>query len=153
MKSSYKLLGLFWDRRPMPKDCPDFRPHRKLLNYSYPYEFFDRKRYERKINFSELLDVSSEEAIRKIIDEVKSCDMVAVRIDVEYHFFCSVFVKFIAKRALQIYKFLVDNLKETHVCIMAGTRFGKVVIEAINDFGLRDVVHYRCKPLLVPGGA
>ena len=56
MKSTYKLLGVFWDRKEIVETNFDvIRKCRDILDYRYVRELFDVNNYVRKIKVSELL--------------------------------------------------------------------------------------------------
>ena len=55
MKSTYKLLGVFWDRKEIVETKFTIeRKYRSILDYRYARELFDQKCYVRKIQISEL---------------------------------------------------------------------------------------------------
>ena len=82
MKSTYKLLGVEWAHHPLPRYLPIFVDDRIIEHYSTERNLFDLEKYERRIDISEVFSGNSLLPYN-ILNEVKNCDSVYVRIDYE----------------------------------------------------------------------
>ena len=82
MKSTYKLLGVFWDREEIVETNFDvIRKCRDILDYRYVRELFDVNNYVRKIKVSELLKANLENDVKVIINQLRHCDKIVGVID------------------------------------------------------------------------
>ena len=118
MKSTYKLLGMFWDR----KEIVDtkFAVVRKcwnILDYRYVQELFDVGGYVRKIKMSELLKANFENEVKTIINQLRYCDKVVGVIDYFPRVNNGVLRKFARKRILQVLNYLRKELPNAKICV------------------------------------
>ncbi len=111
MKSTYKLLGKFWDRRPElkaglemlrgPIDCPD---------YKQSYDLFDVKKYVRSVKISEFLRLDDGKRVDSVLEKVKHCDMVVVKLDFSFENDNKIVQNFLSKRVSQCLKYMQEYL-------------------------------------------
>ena len=67
MKSTYKLLGVLWDHRDLPRKLPDFSQPFPVSNYHEEYNLFDIEVYMRRISVSEMMQIEKPEEIADIV--------------------------------------------------------------------------------------
>ncbi|MBQ9954936.1 MAG: hypothetical protein IJO87_05845 [Eggerthellaceae bacterium] len=121
MKSTYKLIGAFWDRRetseiatlpitPYDPCYPDVSTEKCL---------FDLLEYKRSIKLTMLLALEREEDLAEIALRLKDCNKVAICLDYIPLSHGTVHVSFYRLRVAQAIKALMKALPaETHICIM-----------------------------------
>ncbi len=110
MKSTYKLLGLEWDHAPLPQECPAFEAEKKVQNWNVDRNLFDLQIHERQLLISELLSAEKKEAVRYIVEHVKDCDAVFIKLDYEPASDAEAVTKFYVLRLLQIFEFVRTEL-------------------------------------------
>ena len=110
MKSTYKLLGVFWDGRKVVKtNFKVCKPRNEILDYHYPYELFDVNCYARKITITELLKVNEEKEAFEIVDKLKQCNKIYAIIDCIPNVRNPILLRFVRKRILQVLNYLQES--------------------------------------------
>ena len=118
MKSTYKLLGVFWDRKEIVETKFTIeRKYRSILDYLYARELFDQKCYVRKIQISELLKANLEKEVQAIVKQLQHCDKIVGVIDYFPRVKNVVLQRFIRKRILQVLNYLREKLPNTKICV------------------------------------
>ena len=118
MKSTYKLLGVFWDRKEVVdagfavvKDCQN------ILDFRYVRELFDVDGYVRKIKISEFLRANAENDVYAIIRQMRHCDKIVGVIDCYPRVKNVVLRRFVRKRILQVLNYLQKELPNAKICV------------------------------------
>lgn len=118
MKSTYKLLGVFWDRREVTdtrfsvvKDCQN------IFDYRYVRELFDVDGYVRKIKISEFLRANAENEVDSIVRQMRHCDKIVGIIDCFPRVKNVVLRRFVRKRILQVLNYLRKVLPKAQICV------------------------------------
>lgn len=116
MKSTYKLLGVFWDRKEIidtrftvVRKCQD------ILDYRYVRELFDVGGYVRKIKISELLKANLENEVKAIANQLLHCDKIIGVIDYFPRVKNVVLQRFVRKRILQVLNYLRKELPNAKI--------------------------------------
>ena len=118
MKSMYKLLGVFWDRKEIVyTKFVVVRKYRNILDYHYVRELFDVGGYVRKIKISELLKANFENEVKAIINQLRHCDKIVGVIDYFPRVKNSVLRRFARKRILQVLNYLWKELPNAKICV------------------------------------
>lgn len=118
MKSTYKLLGVFWDRKEIVyTKFVVVRKYRNILDYRYVRELFDVGGYVRKIKISELLKANFENEVKAIINQLRHCDKIVGVIDYFPRVKNSVLRRFARKRILQVLNYLWKELPNAKICV------------------------------------
>lgn len=118
MKSTYKLLGVFWDRKEIVyTKFVVVRKYRNVLDYRYVRELFDVGGYVRKIKISELLKANFENEVKAIINQLRHCDKIVGVIDYFPRVKNSVLRRFARKRILQVLNYLWKELPNAKICV------------------------------------
>ena len=118
MKSTYKLLGVFWDRKEIVETNFDvIRKCRDILDYRYVRELFDVNNYVRKIKVSELLKANLENDVKVIINQLRHCDKIVGVIDYFPRVKNAVLRRFVRKRILQVLNYLRKELPNAKICV------------------------------------
>jgi len=82
LKTTYKLLGVFWDGRPsLSFSLPEFKEVILPRNYSCKYDLFDTTEYIRSIRVSDLLSIESFKKIQFIIKQLFFCEKIVILFD------------------------------------------------------------------------
>ena len=118
MKSTYKLLGVFWDRKEIVETNFDvIRECRDILDYRYVRELFDVNNYVRKIKVSELLKANLENDVKVIINQLRHCDKIVGVIDYFPRVKNAVLRRLARKRILQVLNYLRKELPNAKICV------------------------------------
>jgi len=118
MKSTYKLLGVFWDRKEIVyTKFVVVRKYRNILDYRYVRELFDVGGYVRKIKISELLKANFENEVKAIINQLRHCDKIVGVIDYFPRVKNFVLRRFARKRILQVLNYLWKELPNAKICV------------------------------------
>lgn len=123
MNSTYKLLGVEWDHRPLPQNCPTFTENKPIEPYSTDRNLFDLFKYERRVDISEILS-SKADKLKTIIDTVKECDSIYINIDYEPYSQSIDVRSYYYLRVLQAIAYFENNLDDKTVFVM-GTESAK----------------------------
>ena len=118
MKSTYKLFGVFWDRKEIiDTKFAVVRKCRSILDYRYVRELFDVDGYVRKIKISELLKANFENEVKAIVKQLRYCDKIVGVIDYFPRVNNGVLRKFARKRILQVLNYLRKELPNAKICV------------------------------------
>ena len=107
--TTYKLLGVFWDRKPEFQGEIKYCQRDDILDYRYKRELFDNNDFFRKVDLSELLNVENGEILAKIKAQTQNCDKVFVKKDVVLRSGNPVLERFLEKRNRQAVQGLMDE--------------------------------------------
>lgn len=119
MKSTYKLLGIHWDRLPLPKDPPRFYCcNTKVRRFDEEYDLLDWKYYVRKIPFSELLETKDMQMVDSILLKVNTCDAIVVEVDYFPLKTNPIVCNFLVRRLLQMYGVIMNHCCGPELYIM-----------------------------------
>lgn len=119
MKSTYKLIGVYWDHTPLPKNEVTLVAYDPTyLTAGSPLCLFDLLEKKRRIDITELLAVDSDLQFQTMVDSFSGCDKVAVVLDYQPSCRGSVLHGFYALRVLQAYGKLAYSLSNTRVTLM-----------------------------------
>ena len=123
MKRTYKLLGLEWDHAPLPQECPAFSTEKEVQNWNVDRDLFDLQIYERQLLISELMSAEKKNMVRHMLEYVKDCDSVFIKLDYEPASEAEAVIKFYVLRLLQIFEFVRTELPiQTQVIIIGSTK-------------------------------
>ena len=118
MKSTYKLLGMFWDRKEIvDANFAVIKKCRNILDYRYVRELFDIGGYVRKIKISELLKANLENEVTAIIKQLRYCDIIVGVIDYFPRVKNAVLRRFVRKRILQVLNYLRMELPNAKIYV------------------------------------
>lgn len=82
MKSTYQLIGLFWDGKPKAEDVGSILPYdQSYLPLSHPLCLFDCVEKKRRVYATELFGVDTQADFDALVEELKGYDSVAAIID------------------------------------------------------------------------
>lgn len=119
MKSTYKLIGVFWDGRPEMTSGIAIRPYDPFyLALSSQPCLFDIVERKRRVELSRLLEIGSTEEAEMLIEEFAECTSVAVVLDYLPKAKSSVHRKFFEHRLLQVLGSLSELLPEAEIVLM-----------------------------------
>ncbi len=118
MKSTYKLLGVLWDRKEIvDTKFAVVRKYRDILDYRYVRELFDVGGCVRKISISELLKTNVENEVKVIVKQLQYCDKIVGIIDYFPRVKNVVLRRFVRKRILQVLNYLRKELPNAKICV------------------------------------
>lgn len=119
MKSTYKLIGLFWDGKPEANYSKDALPYDSsyLALGSQPC-LFDLLEKKRKVNLSELFSINTSNDFDAMVNKLKDCGSVALIIDYLPTASSAIHRKFALHRTLQVFGALQNALPESKVIMM-----------------------------------
>lgn len=118
MKSTYKLLGVFWDRKEIvDTNFTVVRKCRDILDYRYIRELFDVDSCVRKIKISELLKANFESEAKALVKQLRHCNKIVGVIDYFPRIKNVVLRSFVRKRILQILNYLRKELPNAKICV------------------------------------
>lgn len=120
MKSTYRLLSIYLDRKPIPVDPPVIGDLSKLdpvQNISEEYNLFDLQVYQRKIDGSILLSSDDYSFVTNIMDQHPWCGRIYIVLD--YTTKATVAVTLYVKRILQVVRMLQDRYPQKQFMIVA----------------------------------
>lgn len=119
MKTSYKLIGLFWDHRPeseSPLDTVPFDP--LFLESGHPYCLFDSDAKRRRIPLTRLLALKSQQEAAELTNALIDCASIAVIRDFEPMTQGMVPQSFYRHRLSQAMRLLEDALPGVSIVLM-----------------------------------
>jgi len=123
MKSTYKLLGVFWDQRPIPEEFPELVDCEEIQDYREEYNLFDLAGYRREVKLTELLSIENVEKLNSIIKLLRKCDKAYLHIDYIPRCELPVVCNFFVRRTMQIYRYIKESVQpEIEVFVMADDR-------------------------------
>lgn len=123
MKSTYKLIGAFWDHREAlgsPLALAEYDP--TYLAAGSALCLFDFLEVKRSVTLSELMSADGEADVEGIFEGLRGADKVAVVVDIAPRSTGEVQRRFFRKRALQTLRMLVNELPESEVILMLPNR-------------------------------
>ena len=110
MKSSYKLIGVQWDRLPVPKTLPQIEfLNDNVPEYTEEFTLLDSKCFRRRIKITDFLKAESLDDVEDILFVVKNCDEVLIEIDYFPRVNESAVVSFYTKRVLQMIQYILNK--------------------------------------------
>ena len=119
MKSTYKLLGLFWDGLPAADDDEPVAEYSPLIEpIESPRNLFDARGYRRTVSMSELLSAPETSALPGLVERVRECDEVYLLLDGVPRFSGAIPRMLYRLRSLQALAFLRREAPTTHVSLM-----------------------------------
>ena len=119
MKKSYKLLGLFWDRKPEASAVYELDAYDPdYLAITEQPSLFDLVEKKRRITLTELLNVNTHQAFETIIEKLKGCNSVAIVNDCHPRSRSRIHRDFFLHRLLQVIEALSSKLPESKVMLM-----------------------------------
>jgi hypothetical protein len=119
MKSSYKLIGAYWDHAPLPQEKIFLIPFDPTyLPASSPLCLFDLIEKKRRIGITELLTVESDAQLAAMSDGLSDCVEVAVLLDYQPSAPGNVPRRFYRRRVLQAYARLLSTLPGSKLVFM-----------------------------------
>lgn len=117
MKTTYKLLGVFWDKK---EDICYFNfvcsSIQNIRDYKEPFDLFDNNKYVRKILFSELFNISENFKKERILEVVGYCSKIFIENDCRIASNNKILKQFIFKRYCQIVCELQKSLGRKIFC-------------------------------------
>lgn len=114
MKSTYKLLGVFWDKRKMLEESlPEYTDKNFLFDYRVPLNLFDFKECVRSIRMTELLKSDDETILLEIVGNLNNCDKVVFLKDYDSKSMNPVIQKILEKRCSQIMNWVCEQLSQS----------------------------------------
>ncbi len=118
MKSTYKLIGAYWDHVPLPAKEASLSYDSTYLPADSPLCLFDLIEKKRRIGISELLAADSDTRFSAIVDDFDGCDAVAILLDYQPSCGGSILRRFYHLRALQAYGKLASALPDSDLVFM-----------------------------------
>jgi len=114
MKSTYKLLGVFWDGCPVEnKLATRSRMPKAIRDCNYIQDLFDIDGYERKISIQLFFDVESQDDFSKILSQIRYCTKIYIDCRNLPKAKSSVIMQFETKRIFQIAYVLKAEITNT----------------------------------------
>ena len=121
MKSTYKLIGAFWDGLPTSGDTETAEIYDSdILVDTEPENLFDQECFRRSVPLSELFGASQEAEIGAIVARISRCDEVFLVIDCQPRTSGLVPNQLHRKRTLQMLGYLRACLPRARVQLMQG---------------------------------
>ncbi len=120
MKSTYKLIGLYWDGKAEAERLEDLLPFDpSYLDSSAPLCLFDFVAKKRNVYLSVLLGANNQEEFDSVAKGLEGCDYIAVVVD-----YCPVFAsivhrRFYEHRALQVLGQVHKAVPKANLVMMA----------------------------------
>lgn len=123
MKSTYKLIGAFWDHRETlgsPLTLVEYDP--TYLAAGSALCLFDFLEMKRSVMLSELMSADGVTDVEGVLEGLREADKVAVVVDIAPRSTGEVQSRFFRKRALQALRMVVDELLESEIILMLPNR-------------------------------
>ena len=125
MKSTYKLLGTFWDGRDvLEHPIAEYRGVEAIRDYKEEYDLFDTQEYVRSVKVSEILRQDAGEKILFILERIRHCSKIVLVLDCCIQNRNPVIRKFLSKRISQCLRYIQDCLVDESVEIYIQTKQG-----------------------------
>jgi len=122
MKSTYKLLGSFWDgRKDLDEPLAEYSREKQIRDYKEEFDLFDSQEYIRSVKISELLRQNVGEKILPILERLRLCSKVVFVLDCSIQSENPVIRKFLSKRISQCLRYMQDHLADNPVEIYIQT--------------------------------
>ncbi len=118
MKTTYKLLGLVWDKKEIVQTKFEIFKHGvSILDFRYDDELFDVNECMRKIAISELLNANEEKDVFEITNKLKRCCKILVVIDWLPNVRNFILQRFAKKRILQVLNYLSKRMPSAKIYV------------------------------------
>ncbi|MCF0217169.1 MAG: hypothetical protein HUK21_11965 [Fibrobacteraceae bacterium] len=116
MKSTYKLLGLFWDgRKDLEIPILEYTGETQIRDYKEEYDLFDSRDYIRSVKVSELFRLDDGDKISSILDRLRFCSKVVIVLDCDIKNKNPVIRLFLSKRVSQCLKYVRDYFTQNEI--------------------------------------
>ena len=119
MKSTYKLIGVFWDKRPQRDDAialMDFDP--TFLPLDSPLCLFDLIEKKRRIALSHLFAVRHDWQLEELLMKTEGSSLIAIELDCLPQSSGATHQRFFAHRLLQATSALSNQCPSAEVVLM-----------------------------------
>jgi len=114
LKSSYKLLGVFWDNLQTTNTVSYLDSNNFINELDDDYNIFDMNKI-RKINISNILRIENTVDLESLIIKMKEHESILINIDYIPSNNNKILNKLYSKRINQIYNYFSNHLKNTKV--------------------------------------
>lgn len=122
MKSTYQLLGSFWDgRKDLETPLAEYSRERQIRDYKEEHDLFDSQEYIRSVKISELLRQNVGEKILPILERLRLCSKVVFVLDCSIQSENPVIRNFLSKQISQCLRYMQDHLADNPVEIYIQT--------------------------------
>lgn len=116
MKTTYKLLGSFWDgRKDLETPLAEYSEERQIRDYKEEYDLFDTLEYIRSVRISELFRLEYGNRIFSVLDKLRLCSKVIIILDCYIKSENPVIRNFFSKRISQCLRLVQDHLADWSV--------------------------------------
>lgn len=116
MKTTYKLLGSFWDgRKDLETPLAEYSEERQIRDYKEEYDLFDTLEYIRSVRISELFRLEYGNRIFSVLDKLRLCSKVIIILDCYIKSENPVIRNFLSKRMSQCLRLVQDYLAKKPV--------------------------------------
>jgi len=116
MKTTYKLLGSFWDgRKDLETPLAEYSEERQIRDYKEEYDLFDTLEYIRSVRISELFRLEYGNRIFSVLDKLRLCSKVIIILDCYIKSENPVIRNFLSKRISQCLRLVQDYLAKKPV--------------------------------------
>lgn len=123
MKSTYKLLGSFWDgRKDLDEPLAEYSREKQIRDYKEEFDLFDSQEYTRSVKVSELLRQNIGEKILPILERLRLCSKVVLILDCSIQSENPVIRRFLSKRISQCLRYILDYFADKPVEIYVQSR-------------------------------
>lgn len=143
MKSTYYLVGISWDHKPIPDKLPRIiNLSENVQDISEDYNLFDLFTYERKILLSTIWNLSLDE-LRNCLLKAKECSSICLVIDFTLQNLEQVSLRYYSKRLLQAFQYICDFFQDKPITLSWGN---EITIEQ------RQAILKTCREMIVGVG-
>ncbi len=126
MKTTYKLLGSFWDgRKDLETPLAEYSEERQIRDYKEEYDLFDTLEYIRSVRISELFRLEYGNRIFSVLDKLRLCSKVIIILDCYIKSENPVIRNFLSKRISQCLRLVQDYLAKKPVEIYIQSEKGQ----------------------------
>lgn len=116
MKTTYKLLGSFWDgRKDLETPLAEYSEERQIRDYKEEYDLFDTLEYIRSVRISELFRLEYGNRFFSVLDKLRLCSKVIIILDCYIKSENPVIRNFLSKRISQCLRLVQDYLAKKPV--------------------------------------
>lgn len=108
MKSTYKLIGVEWDHRDIPRKEPNIAEEtKKVQDIHTEYNLFDLHHYVRAVSLKEIWNTDFKN-LPSLLNLAIQCDVIYLQIDIVPKYIYLIPCMFFSKRLLQTIAYLID---------------------------------------------
>lgn len=126
MKTTYKLLGSFWDgRKDLETPLAEYSEERQIRDYKEESDLFDTLEYIRSVRISELFRLEYGNRIFSVLDKLRLCSKVIIILDCYIKSENPVIRNFLSKRISQCLRLVQDYLAKKPVEIYIQSEKGQ----------------------------